>query len=215
MKPYQGFTLIELLIVVAIIAILAAIAIPNFLEAQVRGKYARAVSDMRTLATAVESYAADNNKYPPNNRINYWSTPFQITTPIKYLTSGRLNDPFANWRRRQISGEPPGSKPEDAELYTYNMICDMQTYNTLHGTAWEPPVEAVDAPGFNPGALQIYGAWKQISIGPDRMYLDESKTPAQNLAEKLFDIQYDPTNGTNSFGNIFRTQKSTIGQFQR
>ncbi len=60
----RGFTLIELLIVVAIIAILAAIAVPNFLEAQTRAKVARVRSDHRSLATAVESYYVDNNEYP-------------------------------------------------------------------------------------------------------------------------------------------------------
>ena len=60
----KGFTLIELLIVVAIIAILAAIAIPNFLEAQVRAKIARARSEMRNLGTAMEAYYVDNNWYP-------------------------------------------------------------------------------------------------------------------------------------------------------
>jgi len=62
----HAFTLIELLIVVAIIAILAAIAVPNFLEAQTRSKVSRAKADMRTLATGLESYAVDNNKYPPS-----------------------------------------------------------------------------------------------------------------------------------------------------
>ncbi len=52
----RGFTLIELLIVVLIIAILAAIAVPNFLEFQTRSKVSRAVSDMRSIATAVEAY---------------------------------------------------------------------------------------------------------------------------------------------------------------
>jgi prepilin-type N-terminal cleavage/methylation domain-containing protein len=56
-----GFTLIELLIVVAIIAILAAIAVPNFLEAQTRSKVSRVKTDMRSLATAIEAYAVDNN----------------------------------------------------------------------------------------------------------------------------------------------------------
>ena len=66
MRKQVGFTLIELLIVVAIIAILAAIAVPNFLEAQIRAKVSRAYSDMRSLATAIESYCVDTNKYPPN-----------------------------------------------------------------------------------------------------------------------------------------------------
>ena len=65
MKERQsGFTLIELLIVIAIIGILAAIAIPNLLNAVQRGKQKRTMSDMRALATAVEAYAVDNNAYP-------------------------------------------------------------------------------------------------------------------------------------------------------
>jgi prepilin-type N-terminal cleavage/methylation domain-containing protein len=64
-RPCQGgFTLIELLIVVAIIAILAAIAVPNFLEAQTRAKVARVRADLRTLATGLEAYRVDQNEYP-------------------------------------------------------------------------------------------------------------------------------------------------------
>jgi len=64
----SGFTLIELLIVVAIIAILAAIAVPNFLEAQVRAKVSRVLADERTLITALESFAVDNKGgYPKSD----------------------------------------------------------------------------------------------------------------------------------------------------
>jgi general secretion pathway protein G len=56
--------LIELLIVIAIIGILAAIAIPNLLNAVQRGKQKRTMADMRSFATAIEAYAVDNNSYP-------------------------------------------------------------------------------------------------------------------------------------------------------
>jgi type II secretion system protein G len=65
MRPTQkGFTLIELLIVVAIIGIIAAIAIPNLLNAIDRGKQKRTMADMRSIGTGIESYAVDNNVYP-------------------------------------------------------------------------------------------------------------------------------------------------------
>ncbi len=61
MNRQKGFTLIELLIVVAIIGIIAAIAIPNLLNAIDRGKQKRTMADMRSVGTAIESYAVDNN----------------------------------------------------------------------------------------------------------------------------------------------------------
>src|SRR5262245_10276635 len=66
----KGFTLIELLIVVAIIGIIAAIAIPNLLNAIDRGKQKRTMADMRSIGTAVESYAVDNNVYPVTTSIS-------------------------------------------------------------------------------------------------------------------------------------------------
>ena len=59
----KGFTLIELLIVVAIIGIIAAIAIPNLLNAVQRAKQKRTMADIRSAATAWEAYAVDNNCY--------------------------------------------------------------------------------------------------------------------------------------------------------
>jgi type II secretion system protein G len=64
MRRQKGFTLIELLIVVAIIGIIAAIAIPNLLNAINRGRQKRTMGDIRTLATAAEAYTVDFGFYP-------------------------------------------------------------------------------------------------------------------------------------------------------
>ena len=63
-RNQKGFTLIELLIVVAIIGIIAAIAIPNLLNAIDRGKQKRTMADIRSIGTACEEYSIDNNFYP-------------------------------------------------------------------------------------------------------------------------------------------------------
>jgi type II secretory pathway pseudopilin PulG len=84
----KGFTLIDLLIIVAIILLLAAIAAPNFLEARVRRNLARTRADFRLLATALEAYKTDHNKYP-----SYHYTSYEYRNdPISY--AGVVNEWF-------------------------------------------------------------------------------------------------------------------------
>lgn len=85
----KGFTLIELLIVVAIIGIIAAIAIPNLLNAIQRGKQKRSMADARAIGTAAEEYAVDNNLYPAGG-----SDVSALTTLLEptYITHMPLRD---------------------------------------------------------------------------------------------------------------------------
>lgn len=96
--------MIELLIVIAIISILAAIAIPNLLNAIQRGRQKRTMSDMRALATAIEAYNVDNSTYPPAACANAnWATAggtvadtgFTALTPT-YIAEPPRRD---GWRR--------------------------------------------------------------------------------------------------------------------
>jgi general secretion pathway protein G len=64
MRSDSGFTLIELLIVVTIIGLIAAMAIPNLITAMDKAKQRKTMGDMRQLGSAVEMYAVDNNTYP-------------------------------------------------------------------------------------------------------------------------------------------------------
>lgn len=77
----KGFTLVEIMIVVAIIALLAAIAIPNLLRARISANDALAQSTLRTLSTASETYAtANNGNYPGDEASLSGATPPYINT---------------------------------------------------------------------------------------------------------------------------------------
>ena len=79
MRSEKGFTLIELLIVVAIIGIIAAIAIPNLMNAVDKGKQTKTMADMKAIAGAIEVYAVDNNTYP---RVSNFSSLAPLIQPI-------------------------------------------------------------------------------------------------------------------------------------
>lgn len=181
----RAFTLIELLIVVAIIAILAAIAVPNFLLAQTRAKLSRAVADQRTLATAMEAYAVDSSKYPwyGNPRDVAMAlgepvvfVPVRLTTPLAYTTS-LPPDIFPGTRT--------GVDKFYADTYFYmnNYECRYLGKSQAEGHAEVHYYSLMGS--YRPVK------WTVWSYGPD-------------LKDNHGVIMYDPSNGTISPGDLMR-----------
>lgn len=194
----RAFTLVELLVVIAIIAILASIAMPNFLEAQTRAKTARAMADMRTLMTAIETYCMDHMAYPrargvgPDIKDNYYPLSRRlvpITTPIAYMTH-LPDDVF-----RAVKGSD-GLEPWDIDTYDY--------YDTA--SDWDE-----DGKGMDPerpwGLDSTRGAmWRLASAGPDLFAAFGIVRPEDDYQYDEGEPQgvaYDATNGTMSRGDIF------------
>ena len=109
----EGFTLIELLIVVAIIGIIAAIAIPNLLNAIQRGKQKRTMADMRAVGTAVESYAVDNNKYPAGGSS---ITSIETTLEPRYIQQVPTKDA---WNGTLDYTSSPTASPQSYSIESY------------------------------------------------------------------------------------------------
>lgn len=197
----KAFTLIELLIVVAIIAILAAIAVPNFLEAQTRAKVSRAKADIRSLATALESYAVDNNKLPFDITLvdgmnpglqYYWYMPYRVTTPIAYLSTGHIMDTFRQKRT---------TLPEVYMRYRFVNYA-LGQFNQAMGAGNV-------VPSYDEGT-RYFGTWRVSSSGPDASAGPWSPISSWPLTGANFPralVIYDPTNGTVSNGDIVRSQK--------
>ena len=179
-REKRSFTLIELLIVVAIIGILAAIAVPNFLNARTKASIARVKADFRTITTAMQSYFMDNNDYPPDTvgpNVEDQSYKY-LTTPIAYLSNTELCRDHFTAKGGRMEGGQTGIR----NFYDY---------------------------GHVPYIREAGVGFVIVSFGPDRVLNMPWSTPTMN-ALKANDgsrsfFLYESSNGLVSSGDIIGT----------
>ena len=235
--PRRAFTLIELLIVVAIISILAAIAVPNFLEAQTRSKVARAKADMRSVAIAMEAYRVDVNAYPLGNTYGVaasrpgWIPPDLpvlevLSTPVAYITNSLPTDPFVARLRSNsmISGSgpltpaqvdlnnwtptPPDGDPEHFLYTTYLYISTSAAAGSASGNP-----SGITRVSNDDGTSNLRpDSFILNSASPMQAYINAGGVVANCNQNYCLDLIYDPTNGTVSFGQIWRAGGSPANQ---
>lgn len=208
-----GFTLIELLIVVAIIGILAAISIPNFLEAQVRAKVAKVLADMRTYGTAQEMYAADNNNYPP---MIYQEPASQYGRP-SYSNDPALSLNVWTWIKFKKTGIEGGAARHLTTPIAYLNLSPAGLEDIFHGSLDYADLDLMGfeynywhlGMGIAKGRVllpfEVWGfadniQWMLGSVGPDARRENGYFYGGTQV------IAYDPTNGTVSRGDIYFMQ---------
>ncbi len=232
----SGFTLIELLIVVAIIAILAAIAVPNFLEAQTRSKVARVKADQRSIATALEAYYVDNNWYPPQGAKTLTAFPYindptrifggessrhaagnppiayHLSTPIAYLasTTAVFRDPFFQSYEKNST-----SIVNDTKYYNYSGdYYGGRTYDAVQDgalTTFEQTSLTLRAKnGWHLRSRGGDGDYERRSDGWGDYIFYRGQAGTGTLGDGGYRALYDPTNGTISQGDIVRFGKGGI-----
>lgn len=188
-----GFTLIELLIVVAIIGILAAIAVPNFLNAQLRAKVARVQSDMRAFGVALDSYNIDRNAYPYGHRGYVTGVLYELTTPVSYMASVSIEDPFGAG-----SWAPGGEK--NKKTYTYVNYDGAWAHGDGSALSYFGSklnfFKGYGMASFGPDQFDSWGVW-----APIRRKLNE---PLLALNPANGAILYNASNGLVSKGDISR-----------
>ena len=110
-KRRGGFTLVEIMIVVAIIALLAAIAVPGFLRARKRSQASRIINDLRLIDSAVDQYAIETNKKSGDNvDITDWTNYLKKGTNLYTTGKDILGASYGSQKVDSLPGVPTASK---------------------------------------------------------------------------------------------------------